>query len=247
MFNRNPSCARCKTSLFLVPNSVSKCTQIHIFLVRGLLATLRLTFESGVSILSSHSMSVYHLALRRAVSATLLWLLVCIWSFANVCSYRVSWVQPGSHPSRLSTLMPRLGRGLSNLHFTTTTSVPSKRISTSLHAFKRIPVLSMPLISPSEQELFDVMLRVVAECKLNTTVRVAGGWVRDRLLRTNNQKFDVDFALENMSGVEFRNHLQTWLRSPQNNLPHPFRLSVIPQNVEKSKHLETGMHLSCSP
>lgn len=186
-------------------------------------------------------MTINQSALRKAVPSALLRLLVCIWSFANVCSYRVSWVQPRGHPSRLASMMPRVSRVLSNLHFTTTNSVPSKRISTSLHAYKRSPVLSMPLISPSELELFDVMMRVVTDCNLNTTVRVAGGWVRDRLLRTNNQKFDVDFALENMSGVEFRNHLQTWLRFPKNQLPHPFRLSVIPQNVDKSKHLETGM------
>lgn len=161
-----------------------------------------------------------------------------VWFLAIVItdSYRISWGPCGVNPSGLARLMPRLSSVSSKVTF--------PRVS-RLHAIKRYNVMKDPVISPSEQELFDLLLKVVADCKLNTTVRVAGGWVRDRLLRTSNQKFDVDIALENMSGVEFRQHLQSWLRTPQGQVPHPFRLAVVPLNSDKSKHLETGMHHYC--
>jgi len=116
----------------------------------------------------------------------------------------------------------------------------SKAHATHLHAFKRFDIAPSPVVTPAEQELFDLLLRVVHDCNLNTTIRVAGGWVRDRLLRTASQKFDVDLALENMTGVQFVQHLKQWVRSEGKELPEVFQLSVIPQNVEKSKHLETG-------
>lgn len=184
------------------------------------------------------SMMVVQSALRKVVYIELLWLLVCFWSCANAYGYRASWGTPSGH----AKLMPAIRYGLSKVH--TADRIASPRFDTSLRAFTRGPMMKMPRISPHEQELFDVLLKVVADCKLNTTVRVAGGWVRDRLLRMSNQKFDVDIALENMSGVQFRSHLQSWLKSPQGQLPYPFRLSVIPQNADKSKHLETGMYIS---
>ena len=36
---------------------------------------------------------------------------------------------------------------------------------------------------------------------LKTTMRVAGGWVRDKLLGTESD--DIDIALDDMSGPEF--------------------------------------------
>ena len=122
----------------------------------------------------------------------------------------------------------------------------SKANAARLHAFKGFDISSAPVVTPAEQELFDLLLRVVHDCNLNTTIRVAGGWVRDRMLRTASQKFDVDMALENMTGVQFVQHLKQWVRSEGKELPEVFQLSVIPQNVEKSKHLETGNSLLLS-
>ena len=38
--------------------------------------------------------------------------------------------------------------------------------------------------SPEEEELFELLKQVIAETNLRTTLRVAGGWVRDKLLAT---------------------------------------------------------------
>ena len=39
------------------------------------------------------------------------------------------------------------------------------------------------------------------EKNLNLTLRIAGGWVRDKLL--GKESDDIDIALDNMSGEEF--------------------------------------------
>lgn len=167
-----------------------------------------------------------------SVSQCLLWLLifVCVFPLSN--SFLIARPRALVRLPNFSAASPwrqlSFGRSIGSTH------------RTQLHAYKRVELASLPMITPAEQELFDVLLRVVHDCNLNTTIRVAGGWVRDRMLRTANQKFDVDLALENMTGVQFVQHLKRWVRSNEEELPEVFQLSVIPQNVEKSKHLETG-------
>lgn len=68
-------------------------------------------------------------------------------------------------------------------------------------------------------------------------IRVAGGWVRDKLLGLPS-KYDIDFALENSTGAKFALALQDWLH--EKGMNH-MKLAVIQQNPEKSKHLETGI------
>lgn len=55
-------------------------------------------------------------------------------------------------------------------------------------------------LSAAERELFDMFLAVVRDKRLDTTIRVAGGWVRDKLLQLPS-KDDIDIALDNMTGV----------------------------------------------
>jgi tRNA nucleotidyltransferase (CCA-adding enzyme) len=67
-------------------------------------------------------------------------------------------------------------------------------------------------LTEAEQQLFTLLLNVVKEEKLDTTLRVAGGWVRDKLLGITPtainadgccNKMDVDIALDNCLGVAF--------------------------------------------
>ena len=37
------------------------------------------------------------------------------------------------------------------------------------------------VITPQEQKLFDTLMTIVKENNLKTTLRVAGGWVRDKV------------------------------------------------------------------
>ena len=52
-----------------------------------------------------------------------------------------------------------------------------------------------------EEEIFSTLLAVVKHHDLPVTLRVAGGWVRDKLL--GKQSSDIDIALDSMLGREF--------------------------------------------
>lgn len=74
-------------------------------------------------------------------------------------------------------------------------------------------------------------------------MRVAGGWVRDKLLRI--ECHDVDIALDTMMGEAFAAHLCTYMR--QLNL-EPRGIGVIQSNPDRSKHLETAtIHIFDQP
>ena len=40
---------------------------------------------------------------------------------------------------------------------------------------------SQVAVTPQEQKLFDTLMTIVKENNLKTTLRVAGGWVRDKV------------------------------------------------------------------
>jgi len=90
-------------------------------------------------------------------------------------------------------------------------------------------------LSEAESELFTMFRQLISERQLSTTVRVAGGWVRDKLLGYPS-KDDIDIALDNMSGVEFATILNEWtVEKGQESVS----IAIIQQNPDKSKHLET--------
>eukprot|EP00596_Hydrurales_sp_CCMP1899_P008325 CAMPEP_0119046230 /NCGR_PEP_ID=MMETSP1177-20130426/45243_1 /TAXON_ID=2985 /ORGANISM="Ochromonas sp, Strain CCMP1899" /LENGTH=662 /DNA_ID=CAMNT_0007019101 /DNA_START=210 /DNA_END=2195 /DNA_ORIENTATION=- len=96
--------------------------------------------------------------------------------------------------------------------------------------------LSDVVLTEEETELFSTLRKVVEEEELGTTVRVAGGWVRDKLLGVGGKE-DVDIALDNMAGNDFAMKLNDWHRK---NGFRSFKIGLIQSNPEKSKHLETA-------
>ena len=58
-------------------------------------------------------------------------------------------------------------------------------------------------ISVTEQEnsLFSFLLETLEENGCSTVIRVAGGWVRDKLL--GKESNDIDIALDDMMGKDF--------------------------------------------
>jgi tRNA nucleotidyltransferase (CCA-adding enzyme) len=74
-------------------------------------------------------------------------------------------------------------------------------------------------------------------------IRIAGGWVRDKLLRQHSA--DVDVALDCMMGVQFARIVQCYLAQqaptmddkPKTKQP---KIGVIGANPSQSKHLETA-------
>ena len=87
--------------------------------------------------------------------------------------------------------------------------------------------------SATEASLFRLLLDVASTS--GVTLRVAGGWVRDKLLNFNCH--DLDIAIDSVSGYDFavsvNNHLA------MQNMPTA-RVAKILSNPEKSKHLETA-------
>jgi len=73
---------------------------------------------------------------------------------------------------------------------------------------KRAEIKSELPLTPLEDKTFD-LLRAVAE-ETETTVRVAGGWVRDRLL--NKPSDDIDITVDNMGGAEFAKKIEEFAR-----------------------------------
>ena len=87
----------------------------------------------------------------------------------------------------------------------------------------------------SETRLF-ATLRAAADIYTPTTViRVAGGWVRDKLLGRDSH--DIDIALDNVTGRTFAEHVNTYLQSVGQKTAS---IGVIAANPDQSKHLETA-------
>lgn len=90
-------------------------------------------------------------------------------------------------------------------------------------------------LKKTEQELFSILQEANKYASLNTTLRCAGGWVRDKLL--GKDSVDIDIALDNILGTQFAEHLGAYLESQGQKAG---RIAVVQANPEKSKHLETA-------
>eukprot|EP00891_Asterochloris_glomerata_P004496 jgi/Astpho2/4496/Aster-00096 len=90
-------------------------------------------------------------------------------------------------------------------------------------------------LKDSEKELFRLLKNTLQHANLRTTLRCAGGWVRDKLL--GKDSVDIDIALDDMLGTQFAEHLNAYLESQGKATG---RIAVVQANPEQSKHLETA-------
>ena len=81
-----------------------------------------------------------------------------------------------------------------------------------------------------EIELCKDLLKIVNDNNLTTTLRIAGGWVRDKLLGLESH--DIDITLDNMTGEEFAKLFVECSGTSS--------IGVIRANPEASKHLATA-------
>ena len=91
-------------------------------------------------------------------------------------------------------------------------------------------------LTRAERRLFAFLVQVAAEHSPETTVRVAGGWVRDKLLGLPGR--DIDIVLDDTTGAQFAKHVVAHQRKskPKASVSG---FGVIRSNPEQSKHLET--------
>ena len=118
-------------------------------------------------------------------------------------------------------------------------------------------------LDAAEESLFETLIKAANAFEEGTItlpnqiphhihIRVAGGWVRDKLLQKHTH--DVDIAIDSISGVEFATLVQLYLQQQEqtcaattttttttgNVVSHSSRIGVIAANPSQSKHLETA-------
>ncbi|CBJ26899.1 conserved unknown protein [Ectocarpus siliculosus] len=109
------------------------------------------------------------------------------------------------------------------------------------------------ILTKEEDKLFKTLLEMVEKEKMGTTLRVAGGWVRDKLVGQEQgfhqrhlskvNKMDIDIALDNCMGGDFAARLNRYLsrrKSDPGARKRMSKVALIASNPEKSKHLETA-------
>ncbi|KAJ0457702.1 putative CCA tRNA nucleotidyltransferase [Helianthus annuus] len=90
-------------------------------------------------------------------------------------------------------------------------------------------------LTDKEKQIFDRLRAVLRHFSLETKLRVAGGWVRDKLL--GKECYDIDIALDNMLGREFCEKVNEYLVASGEETQG---VGVIQSNPDQSKHLETA-------
>ncbi|KAJ2355329.1 CCA tRNA nucleotidyltransferase, mitochondrial [Coemansia erecta] len=90
-------------------------------------------------------------------------------------------------------------------------------------------------LTEKEDEICTLLLQVASTIPEQPTLRIAGGWVRDKLLGLASH--DIDIAVDRMSGFELATRVNEYLAA------HAYETSTlakISSNPERSKHLETA-------
>eukprot|EP00922_Rhytidocystis_sp_ex-Travisia-forbesii_P052250 GHVS01077538.1.p1 GENE.GHVS01077538.1~~GHVS01077538.1.p1 ORF type:complete len:674 (+),score=109.12 GHVS01077538.1:85-2106(+) len=90
-------------------------------------------------------------------------------------------------------------------------------------------------LTPTESEICKVLYTCAKQQK--AVLRIAGGWVRDKLM--GQESADIDVAVDNMSGLEFATALKQTMDVTTGTI------SVVGRNPEQSKHLETAQMKVC--
>ena len=99
-------------------------------------------------------------------------------------------------------------------------------------------------LTEKEQGIFSFLLGILQEHGKKTTLRVAGGWTRDKLMGGHSN--DIDIALDDMYGEELadlirKKQLEQDIAAGKATKAQSKGYGVIKSNSDKSKHLETAV------
>jgi tRNA nucleotidyltransferase (CCA-adding enzyme) len=93
----------------------------------------------------------------------------------------------------------------------------------------------MIVLNEIEKKIQKTLLQVIKGLNNPPTLRIAGGWVRDKLLGLSSN--DIDIAIDNMNGEPFAHLVKEYMNSLGGGMS---QVTKIQLNPEKSKHLETA-------
>lgn len=116
-------------------------------------------------------------------------------------------------------------------------SITRRSVSTTLRPPPRKPILISDTIQLTDLEIkiFNTLKAFLLHYNLKTQLRVAGGWVRDKLL--GKKCGDIDIALDDMLGKTFCKKLLVYFR---NIGMEANGFGVIKSNPMQAKHLEVA-------
>ena len=89
-------------------------------------------------------------------------------------------------------------------------------------------------LTDNESNIFNKLLSINEKYSLDLTFRVAGGWVRDKLL--GNESDDIDISLDKMTGQEFCKYIHKELN---------INVHIIEEKHDQCKHLEVACVKLC--
>jgi len=91
-------------------------------------------------------------------------------------------------------------------------------------------------LTTTENKIINLLKAVIGTKTPNTTLRIAGGYVRDKLLGLDSN--DIDIAVDNMTGEAFANLVSEYM--VENGLKKQ-NVTIVEANPDQSKHLATAM------
>lgn len=100
-----------------------------------------------------------------------------------------------------------------------------QQLSTTATSLSDAPRIAL---TPAEANLFDFLVYIQYLFAPQTQLRVAGGWVRDKLRGAPSE--DIDIVLDNSTGKQFANYITTFQR--QRKLPMS-SVGLVKANSEK--------------
>ncbi|KAL6007703.1 hypothetical protein ACLOJK_033204 [Asimina triloba] len=112
---------------------------------------------------------------------------------------------------------------------------PAFRLRSMAHSSTVVHVKDKVDLTEKEKKIFELLLDALRHSNLKTQLRVAGGWVRDKLL--GKECTDIDIAVDDMLGREFCEKVNEYLLHAGEGA---HTISVIQSNPDQSKHLETA-------
>lgn len=99
-------------------------------------------------------------------------------------------------------------------------------------------------LTKEEEKIIDILLCTVEKYQTKSTIRIVGGWVRDKL--RGLESMDIDITIDNMTGVEYSRLIRQYVS--EETTYQISSVGVIKANPKTGKHLETAtLHIDHIP